>query len=614
MIHEHEALELASAAIDFGLTPDLERELTLSLRECPVCAERAAGYQEQIRLMRRLPVLDASEATRRRVTQAALGHRVDRPSRMLLLVAAALLLGLTLAVSAAVGAFLRSAPPPLGYVDGSALPSSQPSADATTVAAASPSAGPPVGPIADLAPDTIVEVVSGNLRVRSEPRIATDSVKYEPLLVTGDRLIVIKGPVAANDYEWYLVAPINTEPDRPAEDLPIGWVSRGDHDGTPWIDTVPLHCPAPPVDLVALSALHAYERVACFGSQDLSFLAYVRGGPESGWQALTSAVDGDPSASATGPLLGLDRSGSARASDLPDGAVALLEGGFDRTDRLDCPVDDAEDPALAELRCRSVFVVNRASPAGGTLAPGTAAVTVTDDLRVRTQPVVSDESGKLNLLDLGTRAFVLAGPVIGSGYAWYQVAVPSITAEGGPLVGWVAAAGKDGEPWLGPDRTACPATNELTFEQFAPLAGQPVVHGGIACFGRGSAHEGETVTVDAFARMICLDEPWTAEPNWLLARNRALILSDGERAVTAVRVLNPDALPCNSLSDLMYRFGGHFDDPSADECVGWGDTGGPGDLVTDVGAIYLCRTTFVVETMSPYPVGPGPTPPPTPAP
>jgi hypothetical protein len=78
MIHEHEALELASAAIDFGQTPEVERELTLTYRDCPVCAERAASYHEQIRMMRRLPVRDASEATRQR--RSAVGLAEDRRS------------------------------------------------------------------------------------------------------------------------------------------------------------------------------------------------------------------------------------------------------------------------------------------------------------------------------------------------------------------------------------------------------------------------------------------------------------------------------------------------------------------------------------------------------
>ena len=69
---------------------------TLSLRECPVCAERAASYHEQIRLMRRLPVLDASDATRRRVTAAAMSGRAETRSPMFILLAAALLVGLLL--------------------------------------------------------------------------------------------------------------------------------------------------------------------------------------------------------------------------------------------------------------------------------------------------------------------------------------------------------------------------------------------------------------------------------------------------------------------------------------------------------------------------------------
>src|SRR4029450_5016779 len=104
MIHEHEALEIASAGMDFGLTPEVERELALTYRECPVCAERAASYHEQIRLMRRLPVLDASEATRQRITEAALSGRRDTRSPLVLALAAALLLGLLLRVARAAAA------------------------------------------------------------------------------------------------------------------------------------------------------------------------------------------------------------------------------------------------------------------------------------------------------------------------------------------------------------------------------------------------------------------------------------------------------------------------------------------------------------------------------
>jgi hypothetical protein len=359
VIHEHEQLEIASAAMDFPLALDVERELQHELADCPVCAERAASYHEQITLMRRLPVMNASEATRRRVTAAALGRHRDRGSPMLLLVAAALLLGLTLAVSAFVGTYLlRPTPPDLGLVEASPT-----TPDATTVVEQRPPTASPGAVAAAIPAGSIVEVVSGNLRVRSQPRVSNDSTKFLPLLLTGDRLFVVDGPVRASEYDWYKVVPINTTPDRPWDRLPTGWVSRGDHDGTPWIDAVPFQCPEGPVDIVMLSAMHPYDRLACYGSGDLTFRAVVRGTSDQGWRAEAAAGGSGSGSPTSGPLLALDRTGSAGPTDLPDGAIVLLEGGFDRADRFECPTDDAIDPVINDFDCRSVFVVEQASPA-----------------------------------------------------------------------------------------------------------------------------------------------------------------------------------------------------------------------------------------------------------
>lgn len=228
MIHEHEPTQVASAAIDFGLAPDVARELERELRDCPICAERAASYREQIRLMRRLPVLDASEATRQRVTAAALKGSVQPRSPMLVLLAAALLVGLLLALTAAAGALLTTRPTEL-----TDAPTPQPSRPIAALGSPDPSP-PPSSDLTgggtvfpdSLAADSIVEVVSDNLRVRSKPAVAADSVKYEPLLRLGDRLFVVEGPVVADDYDWYRVVPIGTGSGRPAADLPTGWVSR----------------------------------------------------------------------------------------------------------------------------------------------------------------------------------------------------------------------------------------------------------------------------------------------------------------------------------------------------------------------------------------------------
>ena len=92
------------------------------------------------------------------------------------------------------------------------------------------------------------------------------------------------------------------------------------------------------------------------------------------------------------------------------------------------------------------------------IPPDTYARVVTDDLRVRSKPGVSKDSTKLEpLLQDGVQVVVLDGPVQASGYDWYlvQPTIPSDTAEQYPF-GWVAAAGKDGEPWIESKTVECP--------------------------------------------------------------------------------------------------------------------------------------------------------------
>ena len=80
---------------------------------------------------------------------------------------------------------------------------------------------------------------------------------------------------------------------------------------------------------------------------------------------------------------------------------------------------------------------------------GQVVTTVSDNLRVRSEPRVADDSIKYEpLLPLGTELQVLDGPVMGSGYTWYKVAPVSFAMSDGAGSGWVAMAGKDGEPWI----------------------------------------------------------------------------------------------------------------------------------------------------------------------
>jgi hypothetical protein len=597
VIHEHEPTQIASAAIDFPLPPDVARELEIDLRDCPVCAERAASYREQIWLMRRLPVLDASEATRQRVTAAALRGSAQTRSPMLVLLAAALLVGLLLALTAAAGALLNSRPPRL--TDAASPDPSRPVAGLASSAPSAPSSGDLTGgstvfPDA-LAADSIAEVVSGNLRVRSKPAVATDSVKYEPLLQEGDRLFVVEGPVVADNYDWYRVVPIGSASSRPTGDLPSGWVSRGDHDATPWIVKAEPDCPAAPVEIGALNAMHPLERLACFGNAPLSFDAVIEGGTQSGWIAetrngayLDAAVPDLEVALAPGAGLS--------GGDLPSERAARLEGAFDD------PGCAGNEDSIDRLDCRTTFAVTRAEVDPATFDRGALAMSVTDGLRVRERPFVED-AGKLELLSADTRVAVVGGPAVGSGYVWYQVAVPSIRASnGGPRVGWVAAHGKDGEPWLGGESTSCPAPSEVTLGSIASLTSAPLYHGGLACYGRNGPFPGATLTVQGHVSVRCSGPPSNGS-HWLMDRQRSLRLVDGRFEASAAMSSYPDSIPCDGpLSHLMWQARGHFDDDEASGCR----ASGLEPTVADFVSTYECRARFVVTEL--FVAGPGPTP------
>ena len=117
------------------------------------------------------------------------------------------------------------------------------------------------------------------------------------------------------------------------------------------------------------------------------------------------------------------------------------------------------------------------SATAGSVTADRVAVTLVDGLRVRSKPRVSDDSFKYEpLLPLGTQLYVLDGPVSVSGYLWYEVV--SLASRAHPR-GWVASAGRDGEPWLGAGDFACPPLPR----DLRSLAALPSGVG-LACFPR----------------------------------------------------------------------------------------------------------------------------------
>ena len=93
-------------------------------------------------------------------------------------------------------------------------------------------------------------------------------------------------------------------------------------------------------------------------------------------------------------------------------------------------------------------------------------MTIEPDLRVRSLPEVSDASAKLSpLLRDGDALYVIGGPVAGSGYDWYEIHAPRTG-----LTGWVAAASKEGEEWMGEPMT-CDGDDPGVFWTFPGVRG-----------------------------------------------------------------------------------------------------------------------------------------------
>jgi hypothetical protein len=627
VIHEHEALELASAALDFPLSPAEQRELDIALAECEICTERAGAYQEQRRLMAQLPAYEVSDATRQRIARAAVAGQVDGGPPMVLL-AAALLLAALLAVAVGVGALNNQRQPSdLGIVEPpiSTAPSalaSPPVAIASPAATTPPDAGSP----SDFAKDTIVTVVSNNVRVRSQPRVADDSIKYEPLLRIGDRMFVVRGPVVANDYDWYEVAPVGVDAKRPWTSLPSGWIARGDHDGTPWVAADTPRCPAEPVEIGALAAMHPLERLACFGSRPLAFRAVILGGAPP--VACDPAVAGRPcvtgpdwlagiggrTADATphrdvasltsGPTLALDPAGGVDDSNLTGGRVATIEGSFDHPAAAACspgatpPGQAAFSAEEAALQCRERFVVTRAVPARNSLEPDTVAVTVSNNVRVRSLPVVSEASVRLTpLLDTGTGVFVLDGPSIGSGFDWYEVVVPTLRDGAGMLIGWVSVASKTDEPWVAPAKLDCPSADGVTVAVLSKMVVAGVDQR-LQCFG---AHEGAaapTLRFQSHVRPNCDDRATLIVPAWLALEGPTIELSDGTHVLMAKA--HPSLASPVGCSDVdaktMFQVEGRYDDPASSSCRANPDR--PGTPIDARVAAYRCRNEFVVTGLT----------------
>jgi hypothetical protein len=213
-----------------------------------------------------------------------------------------------------------------------------------------------------------------------------------------------------------------------------------------------------------------------------------------------------------------------------------------------------------------------------------------DDLVVRSEPSVGAGSRILERhLAKGDRVYLIEGPVDGSGYRWYQVA--------GSL-GWVAAAGRDGGPWIEGLELTCPK-KPVTIGRLAAMTGLERV----ACFGdapltfvaylRGIGHfDGGELTA-------CGGEPgWLVRAPW-----EFLDVGDRDGPTMGGIVAAPGVELGLDPSDhgRRFRLSGHFDDPASADCrTSCLDqcTGEDHEDPVALSRLY-CRAKFVVTRIEP---------------
>jgi hypothetical protein len=302
-------------------------------------------------------------------------------------------------------------------------------------------------------------------------------------------------------------------------------------------------------------------------------------------QAVTPIVVGDAAASASGLVASPEASVAAVAP--PSFGPSLA------------PESPSSDPSP------------EASSSSG-IPIDSIATAVTNDLRVRSRPEVSDASTLLTpLLQKGRRVFVVDGPVAGSGYDWYQVRPlpgPDTTSDLGGYdldedvpFGWVAQASKEGEPWLAGGSFACPPPptadgvgffGTLELEGLSCLGDTPVTVRGVLLARDGGCPPG--------------DPP--IEPAWLNNSTcEVALFSIGSLAEVDVAgfdvALGPSVeLPsvgnsADSPDTYDAEITGHFDDPAAQTCRRASSGNGVDAAMTADEIVLNCRATFVVTAL-----------------
>ena len=267
------------------------------------------------------------------------------------------------------------------------------------------------------------------------------------------------------------------------------------------------------------------------------------------------------------------------------------------------PEPPNDQPSTAEPSAPSTSAPSDPPVDSVPIPPDTYARVVTDDLRVRSKPGVSEDSKKLEpLLQRDVVLVVLDGPVQASGYDWYQVVSTSyFEQEVSYPSGWVAAADKNGEQWIESEDVECPAA-PTNLAELADIFETDQLFYEITCFsGIPLRFTGWLTTPSEWCG---LGAEIVVEPLWIddcgTAPNYLIDDVDNEYGPSLHPAWSPEvdlsiAPPVESPPEDWPRVevAGQFDHPAARTCIPW-NVNGP-DSQEPV--VFGCRLRFAVTSM-----------------
>jgi serine protease inhibitor len=246
-------------------------------------------------------------------------------------------------------------------------------------------------------------------------------------------------------------------------------------------------------------------------------------------------------------------------------------------------------PAQADPLSSAATATTPATSAPSTepaLGIGSAVVTVSDRLRVRSAPGVSDDSVKYEpLLPIGTELLVVGGPVEASGFVWWQVEPLSIALEESN-VGWVAMADHDGEPWIALSGDANP---QLAMA-ISDVARMPIGKGE----AKAAAHSITSFGLDLYRRL--LEDPNLGSRNVVFSPTSiALALGlvrAGARGETAAEI--DDVLHVNGSDELLAGLNA-LDQALGARDVKWQDSDGGHRVALRIANASFAQKGWTVE-------------------